>query len=154
MIRTKKYTHKHISQTIYAHQRDTSRRRNHSEPSYSLSEFREWLLKQPRYRSLLMMHEIKSKVKHRSNSRPSVDRIKDNLPYTFDNMQVMTWEENNDKGIKSRSKAVGQFLNGNLVKEFVSTREAARELGLNQTSISAVCNCIRRTTGGFTFKFI
>lgn len=37
---------------------------------------------------------------------------------------------------------------------FKSTGDAARALGLQQTSISAICRGIRKSTGGRTFKFL
>lgn len=53
------------------------------------------------------------------------------------------------------SKPVLQFdKNGNLIKEFPSLQEAARQTGCGQGNISVVCNNGRlKTAGGFIWKF-
>ena len=52
------------------------------------------------------------------------------------------------------SKTVYQYdLNGNLLNEFGSTREAKRITGVNQGHLSAVCRGERKTAGGFIWKY-
>ena len=52
-------------------------------------------------------------------------------------------------------KSVAQFdLNGNLIKEYYSLREAGFENGINKAHISRVCRGIQKTSGGFVWKFI
>lgn len=43
--------------------------------------------------------------------------------------------------------------NDNIIKEFISQREAAKELNLNQGNINMVLSGLRKTTGGFKFKY-
>lgn len=52
-----------------------------------------------------------------------------------------------------KSKSIIQFdLNGNMLKEFESMCICARELNLQHSCISMVCNGIRKTTGGYVFR--
>lgn len=82
-----------------------------------------------------------------------------------DNLEWCTHSYNNkyayEKG--NRSKMFGSDngksvpilqlnLNGELIKEFESMHICARELKLQQSCISMVCNGIRKTTGGFIFR--
>lgn len=89
--------------------------------------------------------------------KPSVDRKNPNMPYIFENMQFMTWEENRKKGEKERSRivtSVSMFdLDGNHIKDFVSIKEAVKETGLNQSGITSCCCGRYRQTGGYVFKY-
>lgn len=54
----------------------------------------------------------------------------------------------------SSTKEVAQYdLNNNLLKIFRSTREAAKELNLDASTISKVCRGQNKTHGGFIFKY-
>ena len=141
-----------ISSRIYSQQRSSSRIRGHAEPTYSLSELRTWLNDQPRYQSLRLIHEIKSRYGHDKLSSPSIDRIDDSRGYSFDNIQLVTWGENKEKENKVKSKPIEQLdLDGNLIKEWCSIAEAKRELGLNH--ISRACNGKAITNGGYKWRF-
>ena len=47
---------------------------------------------------------------------------------------------------------VQQILNGEIIAEFESMGEAARQTGCNQSHISAVCRGKRKSTGGFQWQ--
>ena len=66
------------------------------------------------------------------------------------------WKKNQAEAVrKALSKPVNQYtLDGVLVKIWESTREAARELGVKQQSISKCCNGKRKTAGGFTWRYV
>ena len=56
--------------------------------------------------------------------------------------------------INKTCKAVLQFdLNGKFIAEFPSTKEAARQLNLDSSTISKVCRGQNKTHGGFVFKY-
>lgn len=65
------------------------------------------------------------------------------------------WRKNQAEATrKALSKTVDQYnLDGTFVKRWSSTREAARELGVNQQSISKCCNGKRNKTGGFIWRY-
>ena len=55
----------------------------------------------------------------------------------------------------SFAKRVGQYdLNNNFIKDFPSARIAAKELGLDSSTISKVCRGKNKTHGGFIFKYL
>ena len=146
-----KFEFSRISQKIYSGQRGSSRDRGHQYPDYTLEELRDWMKDQPQLETLLKNYEDSGGDR---NLVPSVDRKKDELPYTLDNIQLGTWKENRDKESSKQSKAVVQMtLEGEFIKEWISTQEAGRELGLHQATISKVCNGIYNQTGGYKFKF-
>ncbi len=59
-----------------------------------------------------------------------------------------------DDAIKKISRKVYQFdLNGNFIKEYKSTRDAARKLNTYHAHISRCCNGIFNHTGGFIFRY-
>ena len=45
-------------------------------------------------------------------------------------------------------------LNNNFIKDFPSARIAAKELGLDSSTISKVCRGKNKTHGGFIFKYL
>jgi hypothetical protein len=80
---------------IYGHQKDKSRKRGHKQPDYSLIELREYL------KSTIIFHKL-FKEWSRSNFKkdlvPSCDRLDNSKGYSFNNIEVVTWEENNKRG--------------------------------------------------------
>ena len=60
-----------------------------------------------------------------------------------------------EQKINSSAKRVGQYdLNNNFIKDFPSARIAAKELGLDSSTISKVCRGKNKTHGGFIFKYL
>lgn len=76
------------------------------------------------------------------------------------NLQWVTRKEN-DSHVKHKlnqtsfpSVRVQQLLNGEVIAEYESMSEAARQTGCNQSHISAVCRGKRKSTGGFQWRKI
>lgn len=90
-----------------------------------------------------------------------------NKPYTFENIQIVSYKENHAKATYNREqgittqgsvcKPVRQFsLDGVFIQEFVSATQATKllpDLKLNRQNIQKVCNGERKTCGGFIWKF-
>ena len=79
---------------MYSHQRASSKKRGHPEPSYDSHWLREWVLSQPEYDEIYKAWVLSGYDK---NYTPSIDRIDDSKGYSFDNVQIMTWSENRMK---------------------------------------------------------
>ena len=89
-----------------------------------------------------------------SDYKPSFDRIDNTKDYSFDNLQIMTWRENNAKGRRECMKAVRQYdLSGNYIKTYSSIIEASKEYNINKSNISACCKNKLHKTGGYISKY-
>ena len=135
---------------IYGHQKQSSKHRGHVMPDYSKDELKEWILSQSNFQEL---YDNWVKSDYYKMLKPSCDRDKNNLPYTLDNLTLMTWKENEDKGRESVRKPVLQFTKeGEFIKEFNSQIEAEIETSINNSNISACCRGIYKHAGGFIWK--
>lgn len=157
-----KFTKAGISITIFNTQKRNSKSRNHPMPSYTRLELYEWMCKQSNFDSLFIAWK---KSKYKTNLKPSIDRLNDYLPYTFDNIQLVTCEVNLIKGHtdqitgknNKQGKPVIQYdKTNNIVGYFHSMIEAERQTGISNQSISNCCNKNKignKSAGGFIWKY-
>jgi hypothetical protein len=83
---------------MYSSIRSRSKRSGNPYPSFSKDELRNWLYEnnlQSKWINYLESNCNKDK-------RPSIDRLDDYGIYEFSNMQLITWKENNIKGVNSK----------------------------------------------------
>jgi len=149
-----------IITSIYGHQVYRSVKKSiFYKPTYSKKEFSEWVLSQDKFHTL---YEEWINSNYATELKPSVDRIDDYVGYVFDNLQILTWEENNKKGLSDRqkkintktSKPVVQYdLNNNVVRKYSSMTEASIYTNVPQGAISNACCGKSNTSGGFKWKF-
>ena len=89
---------------------------------YNVSEFKDKYLNDEKY---LELYNQWLKNNCLSDYKPSFDRIDNTKDYSFDNLQIMTWRENNAKGRRECMKAVRQYdLSGNYIKTYSSIIES------------------------------
>jgi hypothetical protein len=82
---------------------------------------------------------------------PTIDRKDKNKNYIFDNCQFI---ENAENSCKDKRKIVLQYdLQGNFIKEWISVREAERNLNISSVSISRVCRGVYKQINRFVFKY-
>lgn len=146
--------------TIYKGQRNSSRLRNSNHPDYSKEQLKEWLFSQPNFSEL---YDNWVASGYNKWLKPSCDRLKDNLPYSIANLQLITWEENNLKShigmmngeLKDNHRPVVQLnMNGDFIQEFHSISEAARNIPNGSVSnIIAAANGTTKHSRGFKWKF-
>lgn len=144
---------------IYTDQKKASKQRGHEMPTYTRNELIKWIEEQPNW-ELLYNNWIKSD--YDKMLIPSVDRPDDYKPYTFDNIQLMTWQDNFDKAHKDRvnginnkaNKAIIQFdLDGNIIKEYYSINQAERETNISKGNITECCKGKRRMANNFNWEY-
>lgn len=152
-------TKKGVITTIYNSQRLNSKKRGHAPPKYTGIDLRKWMFCNP------VFDEIYVKWVNSGYSKklkPSCDRIDDYKSYTFDNIQIVTWQENNAKshsdrrnGINNKaSKAVIQkSMNGEFIYKFHSVHCASRVTGFLMSSIAKCCRKERRSLHGYKWSF-
>jgi hypothetical protein len=145
-------TKKGLISVIYGSQRASSKKRGHAYPTYSKEELRDWLYSQPKFHELY--NDWKDSGYHK-DLKPSVDRIKSELPYTFNNIQLMTWAENNSKGKSEKYKvSISQYtLDGVFVDTFGSVTEASHIVGISRSGIQNNLLGISKSSKGFIWKY-
>ena len=92
--RKRERTPRGLLRKIFAQQKRSSKERGHTLPVYTIDELRERYIGHPYFVSL-----YNNWVESDYNSKliPSFDRVDDTLGYSFDNIVVSTWGENNKK---------------------------------------------------------
>ena len=128
-------------------------------PNYSLSELEQWVRSQDTFFSL-------AKAWKESNFnkwlKPSCDRVDNNLPYTFANMQLMTTKENCDKycnevvnGTADKNlKAVHQFsVEGTFIAAYHSINEACRQTACSPGNLLRCCRGEYKTSKGYVWRY-
>ena len=75
---------------LYNSQYCNSKMRGHAPPAYSKEELGVWINSQPHADELYKTWKESGYLKRLV---PSVDRIKGDIPYTFSNIQLMSWED-------------------------------------------------------------
>ncbi len=119
-----------VIRTIYASQRDSSRKRGHKMPNYSKKELVDWLY---RYTSFTGIYKRWVESGYICSLKPSVDRINDFLPYTLSNIQLGTWLENLCKP-RLTNPQCKKVLYGGVVYDSIS--QCTKETGLSYYMIA------------------
>ena len=83
-----------LARVMYNRQKQSSILRGHPLPDYDALWLTEWLMSRDNFKD---MHTKWIESDMKSDLRPSIDRINPLKPYTKDNIQLMTWGENNKK---------------------------------------------------------
>lgn len=131
---------------IYLSQCTHSVTRGHPQPTYTFDQLLDWVDKQP---NALRIWDMYVKSGYASDARPSVDRLNDNLPYTLDNIQLLTWSGNRAKGANDKKQGVNNSCNraviaynldGTIYKKYYSISQAMREIGGNSWGIVTVAD--------------
>jgi hypothetical protein len=156
-----KKTKKGVLRTIYGQQISHSKKRGHILPGYTSDEFVDKFINDIDF---VELWENWRNNGFKKALKPSFDRINNQKPYSFSNIIITTWSENNKNGNISQQqgslntsishKAVKQYsINGNFIQEFISVREAGRATKAYPQHISHACNGKRKTAGGFKWEF-
>lgn len=137
---------------VYDRQRQSSRAREHSLPAYSKYELIDWVLRQKLSWELFKDWENSN---YNTELKLSIDRLKDNLPYTFCNIRVCTWRENIEKEWRRKNKSIKSI--NKVTKEertYKSIKLACEDLALSPSQISNVLSKLSKTAGGYYFELI
>ena len=147
-----------LAYKMYSRQICNSKQRGHQPPTHTKKEFIDWIFSKPEYHTL---HAEWVKSNYDKSKVPSCDRLDDYKTYSFDNIRIVTWEENSKsydhdkrtgKNNKENSSVFQYSLSGEFIQEFHSRREAHRATGIHVTSIGACANGKVKTAGGFVWR--
>lgn len=143
----KAYYHSKVGKLscLFQQQKARCKEKGWEAPKYSQEELTAWGMESLTYHTLFEQWEASGYLKHLS---PSVDRLDDYKTYSLDNIQIVTWQENNDKGRywqvigknTKNSLAVDQLsMDGIFIQRFHSIKEAARVVGTDDSKKLGVC---------------
>ena len=130
---------------MHSNQRAKSKQRNHPQPSYSKEELLNWCLNQPIFHT---MYANWVNSNYDTNYIPTCDRLDDYKPYSLNNIQLQTYQENISKyyrdsqnGLNTKNaKAVSCFdLEGNWVADYHSISATAKAFNTSPANIRNVC---------------
>ena len=152
---------KGVITVFYSTQRKSSKERGHPMPNYSNKDLQDWL-----YNDWLfnLLYDNWVNCDYIKDIKPSLDRLDDTKPYSFDNIQLMTWGDNLSKSSKDKSsgklkasmplRPVAQFTKqGEYMAEYFSMSEAARQSGVKVNNIWNNLNGVCKSSGGFVWKY-
>jgi hypothetical protein len=128
-------TEKGVIRIIYKTQKRNCKIRKMNQPTYSKYELKEWLYNN----GFKKLFDNWVNSNYQKKLKPSVDRIDDFKSYSFDNIQLGTWQDNHNHQVKdilngvnksgARCKPILQFYKNNLIARYVSYNSAKRVVG-------------------------
>ena len=145
------YSKEKLIGVIYNNQRNSSRKRDHDMPKYTLDELRVWANGQQKFHKL---YEIWQESGRDIDLVPSIDRKDNSKGYSFDNIQLMTWKENKDKEYLNAAGRVPIYrisTDYSIIKEYKDALEASKDLNINTSGITDVIIGKILSTNGMLF---
>lgn len=151
-----------LTKTYGRMKRDNKNKFNLDLP-FSKEEFSNWV----KTKNIYELLENYKNSGFNKNLNPSIDRIDDYKSYYLENLQLITWQENNLKGRLSKknkeqcsnmakkiwSKKVSQRdLDGNIIQIFESVHEVERQLGYDASLIARACR-LNKISKGYRWKY-
>lgn len=133
--------------------RERSKNRWKEQIGFTIYEFKAWLIEN---KGRERFKEWKDSG-FKNGMTPSVDRLDPRLPYTFNNMQLITGRENIDKGRKEtiyfKGKRIKQMSkSGKLLNTYRSSIEASVATGIKPRLIQASART-GSVTGGYRWEY-
>ncbi len=119
------------------------------EVEFTKEEFSKWAVSQPNFKELMDDWEM---FDYQTKHIPTPDRLHDSKCYTFDNLQLLSLEDNRAKQILTQCNKIYQLQNGKVVGVFDSMREASRKTRVHLTGISNCCKGKQELSGGFAWS--
>jgi len=159
-------TKKGLINQMYSNQKKNSERRKLPEPTYTKDELYDWVMAQPIFHVMFTDWEYSG---YKKNMVPTCDRHSDiddsydSKPYDLSALRIQRWEDNKLKyhedaknGVNNKlSKPVAQYhIDGSLIAEFHSGRDAERKTGFRSANISKCCKGLIKQSGGYIWKYI
>lgn len=153
-------TPKGLVSSMMRAQRSSSKKRGHLPPSYSFDELMAWLTSHPKFDEYYKAWEDSGYLKQ---LRPSIDRLDDYKGYSFDNIQLLSWEENLNKSHKDRRQGnnnkrnesiIQRKMDGKAVAVYYSIQSAARATNVHATHICKCCKGLLEHTDNFKWEYL
>ncbi len=145
---------------MFKRMKRNSKARKHDLPHFNKLEFKNWLLFKTDFYTLYK--DWKNSDFHKDKV-PSVDRIDDYKPYSFDNIRLVTWKENNTKAYKDRKEGINNKNNTvvlkfsddmQLINCYYSLAFAASENNTHRSCIRRCCKNKNAKSNGFYWRYL
>jgi len=150
---------------IYSTQIALSKKRKHNPPKYSLKDFIDTFMNEKTFVELFDNWVNNDFIQ---GLKPSCDRIDDFSGYSFENIQFVTWDENNSKNHKSERRKqlcreikkshiipIAQYeSNGNLISLWINGSDDLKNIFKSINNIRAVCRKRRPLAYGYYWKYV
>ncbi len=140
---------------IYERQKSSNIYRGHGPMPYTHDQFVERYLDDPEFLRLFRVWRAGGCKQH---DIPSFDRSDVSRGYALDNLRLMTWGHNREKGKSEQFITQGTSVyqldvQGDPLKEFVSMTQASRIVGVSANSIGKCCRGERTQAGGYGWRY-
>jgi hypothetical protein len=148
-----------LTYSMFSSQKQRTKLHGYDDVAYTLKEFRQWCFAQHRFWSLYGGW-VRSGYDH--SLIPSCDRLNDYKGYSFDNIRIVSWSVNKQKGFDDtksgvntkKQRAVVQYDRyGRYIREFYSIAEASRSTGTNSECIGGACRGKYEFGNGYKWKY-
>ena len=156
-------TKESIPTIIFNTQKRCSKERGHNPPEYTREELKLWMYSQDIFHKL---YDEWIESGYKKDNKPSCDRLNNDIGYSFDNIEIVTWGTNKKRadidirnclithGVNPQKRVIQYSKDKSTVVDiFKSSQDAARQTGCLQSKISLVCNGKRNHTGGYYWKY-
>ena len=128
-------TEKGVIRVIYKTQKRNSKLRGHPVPSYTKKELADWMYDN-KYKEI---YDSWVKNGYLKDIKPSVDRVDSLLPYSFSNIELITYRENMNRQFED--KRTGKGTSGKQCKPVIQYKD-----GLEVARYTSYSSC-RRVMG-------
>lgn len=147
-------TKKGVLTNLYNKQIHRSIKKGVPVPAYSLTRLHELFLNDNKFNRLF--NEWVSNG-YNKQFKPTIDRISCKLPYTEENIQVLSWADNRYKQRMEtnifRATPIVQKMGDLVIREFKSVKDAVIKTSLSQGNISSCLTGKRKTCGGYNWEY-
>lgn len=121
---------------IYHHQKETSKRRNHKEPTYTRLELQKWCFNKKNFH---VIYDNWVFSNYDKMMRPSCDRTDDYLGYDLSRLKLGTWKDNFDKGHLDRKKGINNKMSKAVVGMNIETGAQIYFHSMNEAGRNGFC---------------
>ncbi len=160
-IKSNERTVEGVISKIYTTQRTSSKKRGHPMPTYTAEELKNFILS---HECFMPMYNGWIDSGFQSKMKPSIDRKKDDKPYTINNIMLVTWGQNDSKAHlhsiqgklitgKERRGVFKVLKDGTTVCLYNSIALASRDTGVDVSSIIRCCTHRVATAGKFIWRY-
>lgn len=129
----------------YSEMKSRVKRKNFNEIQFTINEFLQWIMNNDNYKKIYSNYAENNKNRKLC---PSIDRKDDYKTYSFDNIRLVTWEENKDKynsdrlvgkNTKQSKPVISICISTGKKNEYHSAHYASQQTKIDRASINRSC---------------